>query len=250
MLELQKSKDGYRYPINKHPVARVLKFRNVSRYFDNTPKGGKVLDYGSGDRPYEPFLKERFGSYIAGDHPEANKKHEARPDVYIVDERIDLDDDSVDCVLLTEVMEHIFRPAVALNEINRVLKPGGYVIASVPFAMREHEQPYDFYRYTSFAIRNLAADAGFEVIELDYVGDMVGVVASLILRMGQVVSRALRRVRLSPLAWCWNKVLRIPEYMYFLSLHTPLSPSRVAYFRTYPLGFTFMLQKPVPESGV
>jgi len=126
-----------------------------------------------------------------------------------------------------------------------VLKPGGHVVASVPFAMREHEQPYDFYRYTSFALKSLAADSGFVVKELDYVGDMVGVAASLVWRTGQIATRGLRRLRLTPLAWMVSYLLRIPELIYYASLKTPLSPSRFAYFRTFPLGFTFLLQKPI-----
>ena len=41
---------------------------------------------------------------------------------------------SFDVVLLTQVLEHVLRPAAVLTEIARVLRPGGTLFATVPFA--------------------------------------------------------------------------------------------------------------------
>ena len=120
MLELSSRGGRYYYSILRHPVARVLKSQNVFAYLQAIPEGGRVLDYGSGDQPYAPALMTHFEEYVSGDHPEANKKHGKRPDVYIEDNCIAMDDASVDCVLLTEVLEHVYKPAEALAEINRV----------------------------------------------------------------------------------------------------------------------------------
>ena len=65
MLKLQQRGDKFFYSILWNPVARVLKFENFSRYVSALPKGGKVLDYGAGDRPMEPMLKIHFDSYLA-----------------------------------------------------------------------------------------------------------------------------------------------------------------------------------------
>lgn len=40
--------------------------------------------------------------------------------------------DSFDCVILSEVLEHLERDEEALREVSRVLKPGGVLAASVP----------------------------------------------------------------------------------------------------------------------
>ncbi|MFT7090977.1 MAG: hypothetical protein ACJAYW_000940 [Candidatus Azotimanducaceae bacterium] len=53
-----------------------------------------------------------------------------------------------------------------LAEIFRVLKPGGQLLLTVPFVWDEHEQPFDFARYSSFGLRHLLKRAGFEVKEL------------------------------------------------------------------------------------
>lgn len=47
-----------------------------------------------------------------------------------------IDDKSVDVVTCLEVLEHLYDPRSALNEINRWLQPGGILIVSVPNAYR------------------------------------------------------------------------------------------------------------------
>lgn len=48
-------------------------------------------------------------------------------------ERLTLDTDSVDLVLTEDVMEHVFHPQTAFQEIARVLRPGGVHVFTIPF---------------------------------------------------------------------------------------------------------------------
>jgi SAM-dependent methyltransferase len=75
-------------------------------------------------------------------------------------------DASFDIVLFSEVLEHVPNPELVLSEIARILKPGGYCLGSVPFLHPIHYQPYDFYRYTNFALERLFAGAGFTQSEI------------------------------------------------------------------------------------
>ena len=50
-----------------------------------------------------------------------------------------------------------------LDDIHRVLAPGGSMLLTVPFLWDEHEQPYDYARYSSFGLSHLAANHGFRV---------------------------------------------------------------------------------------
>lgn len=75
-------------------------------------------------------------------------------------------DGEFDCVFASEVFEHIFNLENILGELNRVLKPQGSMLITVPFVWNEHEIPYDFARYTSFGIVDLLHRTGFEIIEL------------------------------------------------------------------------------------
>ena len=77
-------------------------------------------------------------------------------------------------VLCSEVSEHQLRPAAALRETNRVPKPGGGVVLSVPFFARLHEEPYDFYRYTEHGLTYLLGKGNFDVLELPRIGSVFG----------------------------------------------------------------------------
>jgi ubiquinone/menaquinone biosynthesis C-methylase UbiE len=46
--------------------------------------------------------------------------------------RLDIDDNSIDCILFIEVIEHMHNYTEALQEIYRVLKPGGVLVLMYP----------------------------------------------------------------------------------------------------------------------
>ena len=58
-----------------------------------------------------------------------------------------------------------------------MLKPGGRIFCSVPLFFQEHQAPYDFYRYTQYALRKLFADAGFEIVRIEWLEGYFGTVA-------------------------------------------------------------------------
>jgi len=53
-------------------------------------------------------------------------------------ERMTFEDASFDMFVTQDVFEHIFRPDLAIREIERVLKPGGHYIMTVPMVKRDH----------------------------------------------------------------------------------------------------------------
>jgi SAM-dependent methyltransferase len=63
------------------------------------------------------------------------------------------------------VLEHVFNPDEFIEEINRVLKIGGKLLLTVPFVWDEHEQPYDYARYSSFGLKHLLENHNFKIIE-------------------------------------------------------------------------------------
>ena len=47
------------------------------------------------------------------------------------------------------------------------MKTDAKALFTIPFAWGEHEQPFDFARYTSFGLRDLMEKQGFEILMLD-----------------------------------------------------------------------------------
>jgi SAM-dependent methyltransferase len=69
--------------------------------------------------------------------------------------QIPLLDGTVDGVLIQAVLEHVLNPQRVVDEIHRVLRPGGLVYADTPFMQQVHEGPYDFTRFTESGHRYL-----------------------------------------------------------------------------------------------
>jgi len=127
---------------------------------------GDVLDFGCGSKPYENlFVNSR--SYIGCDIEVSGHDHrDSKIDCFFDGEILPFRSGRFDTVVSFETFEHIFNLPEILNEINRVTKPAGYLLVSVPFVWAEHEAPYDFARYTSFGITHLLKGAGYQVVEL------------------------------------------------------------------------------------
>ncbi len=70
-------------------------------------------------------------------------------------------DNSQDAIICIAVLEHVENPIKAMQEMYRVLKPGGYCFVYVPFLFYYHaEKGYykDYWRFTKDAVEILAKD--------------------------------------------------------------------------------------------
>jgi SAM-dependent methyltransferase len=123
---------------------------------------GNVLDLACGIMPYKNFLmNDKIIRYIGIDLEPTEYHNIVKPDYYWDGKKIPLDDASVDFVLATEFLEHYFDTSLILNEINRVLKPGGIFFFTVPSIWPLHEVPYDYHRFTPFALAEHLKNTGF-----------------------------------------------------------------------------------------
>lgn len=138
--------------------------------------GGRLLDNGCGTKPYKGLFKaiDHFGI----DWP--NSFHKLKTDVFSDAQAIPFASRVFDTVLCTEVLEHLPHPAKAVSEMARVLRPGGYLILSVPFVHILHEVPHDYFRFTYFGIQSLIADANLDLIQCWPRGGIVTVMMDLL----------------------------------------------------------------------
>lgn len=150
---------------NIYPLHRILvtnyHVRPVLKEIIELSKG-KVIDIGCGEKPYYKYVKHKVESYIGLDHPDTPHSKE-NIDVLSTAYSIPFEDNFFDLAILTQVIEHLEEPQRALKEINRVTKIGGQLIIAWPFLYPIHEAPRDFFRYTSYGMRAMAEQAGFEV---------------------------------------------------------------------------------------
>lgn len=68
--------------------------------------------------------------------------------------------DFFDVIYSNNVFEHLRRPWIAARNLVKLLAPGGICITIAPFALRYHESPADYFRYTHAGLAALFEDAG------------------------------------------------------------------------------------------
>ena len=114
----------------------------------------RVLDVGSGVKPYLAIFGDYAEAYVAVDavNPAA--------DVQGTAEEIPVPDASFDVVVCTQVLEHADDPARAVRELRRVTAPGGRVLASTHGVQVYHPAPDDFWRWTHAGLERLFAQNG------------------------------------------------------------------------------------------
>ena len=138
---------------------------------------GKILDLG-GRELYWVKGQPRGGSYMRFLKFGKVKilrldiDDEIRPDYEIDFEKdvLPFEDNSIDNVLAFNLFEHIYNYKFLAKEIFRVLKLGGQVLGSVPFLVRIHPDPEDFFRYSNQALERIFKESGFKKIEIECVG--------------------------------------------------------------------------------
>lgn len=101
-----------------------------------------LLDVGGMGKPYARLFQDRVTCHFVLDVAPA-----ASVDLVGDARSMPLATGSVNVVLCTQVLEHIPEPVRVLDEIRRVLRPGGTLILSVPGIYPQHGAPGDYWRY-------------------------------------------------------------------------------------------------------
>jgi SAM-dependent methyltransferase len=142
---------------------------------------GHLLDVGCGAVPLYNAYKPEIDRVTCVDWPQSLHKSSH------VDIAADLNDGLpfrsgvADTVIATDVLEHLRDPLGLLQEVSRVLRPGGHAILTTPFCYWVHEGPHDYFRFTEFGLRSMVeqAELNVEVLErggggLDVIADCAG----------------------------------------------------------------------------
>ncbi len=151
--------------------------RNIPLY---VREGSAVLDAGAGPHRYRTLIKSAGGKYHATDFEHVFSK--GSPDSY--DFVCSLDDipqpdNSYDIIVNTQVLEHVEYPQRVINELYRILKPGGKLLLTTNQMFWLHHSPYNFFFFTKFGLASLFTHAGFTINSIESRGGALWFLAKL-----------------------------------------------------------------------
>ncbi len=129
---------------------------------------GRLLDVGCGTKPYQALFT--VDAYVGLDIDSETVRGLGVADHLYDGRNFPFEDAAFDSVLCNQVLEHVFEPDRFLGEIRRILKPGGKLLLTVPFVWDEHEQPFDYARYSTFGLRALLEKNGLRVLQQEKIG--------------------------------------------------------------------------------
>lgn len=234
-----------------NPFSRALNF-NSSRhrlwqensvFAASIPAGARVLDAGSGNAPYRPLF--RHARYESADFEKVDKPY--APSTHVCDlKSIPVEDARFDFVVFNQVMEHLPSPLPVLEELHRVLKPGGKLIYTGPLFYEEHEQPYDFYRYTQYGLRHLFSAAGFAIDRLDWLEGYFGTVGYQLNRMHRYLPWRPSELGGGAAAWALVPMLALLSLLFGAAsvLFHRLEVRHKYSTRGYPKNYLLIARKP------
>jgi SAM-dependent methyltransferase len=157
--------------VNPFYIIRSALYRGIKEHAPVMK--GSVLDFGCGSKPYEKLFSN-VQEYIGCDVKISGHDHaQSKVDYFYDGKSLPFENSRFDGVVAFEVFEHIFNLEDMLKEINRVMRPGGCLLISIPFAWGEHEQPFDYARYSSFGIAHLIRQSGFQILSQQKTGTFV-----------------------------------------------------------------------------
>ncbi len=171
--------------VNESPSARLGQMEFIREAAQSISANSLILDVGAGDAPYREFFQHT--NYMTLDWDKSTYRPAIPPDFVTTADNIPCASGTIDGVICTEVLEHVPDPLRVLNEIGRVLRPGGHIWLTAPFVWPLHEQPYDYYRFTSHGLRLLLETSGFESIRVMPLQDSFTTLAQLFRDMAWII---------------------------------------------------------------
>jgi SAM-dependent methyltransferase len=173
--------------VNQFPWERRSILELMLRAARELPAGARVLDVGAGEAPYAELFQHL--EYQTSDWANSVHAGARRADYIGSADDLPVPDEAFDAVLNTQVLEHVSEPARVVAELHRILKPGGRVYVTVPLVGALHEEPYDFFRYTSHGLRHLLESAGFVDIDVRPRNDSFSTLAQVMCDMSRDMGR-------------------------------------------------------------
>lgn len=211
-------------------------YRHIKSFLRKT--NGNLMDLGCGESPYRFLVNEKSNIYFGIDIADAEKFDYDRKDITHFDgKNIPFDDNYFDNMMCTEVLEHVDDYQTLVNEVYRVLKPGGSAIFTIPWSARYHYIPYDYFRYTPSTLQKIFSK--FKYLKIIPRGTDVTAISSklIVLYFRNVFPIEIWRYIFTPLWLLITPLLLLAIIFGQISLVTKFGSD------LDPIGYTILIKK-------
>lgn len=214
-------------------AAFLAQFQVVSTLMQRYMKG-RTIDLGCGTIPFKSIASDQISVYHTLD-----LQPRGTDTTYVgdVQDMHMIRDSSYDSAICLEVLEHVPDPQRAVGEIQRILRPGGVAIISVPHLSRLHDVPHDYYRFTKYGIRHLLETSGFVVLEIREKGGLVSFLAHQVSTL--LLSAAWPLPGLRQIVWFLNR--------WFVTYPCSWIDKATSRSGIFALGYVVAAQKPLSD---
>lgn len=127
-------------PPNLIHLTRYTMYNRIKEFFKEGRKGKVLCISGKG------YIADQF-------HPNSEMINAEFPKIDV--QKLPYSNGEFDFVLCDCVIEHVENPFLAVGEMYRVLKVGGWVIITTALMIRLHKAPTDFWRFTPDGLKVL-----------------------------------------------------------------------------------------------
>ena len=174
-------------------LTKKITRRQLDRFLIKYQTTVRILDIGSGGSSYARYFPNRFCVDI---DPARN------PDLVADAHCLPFADGEFEAILSTEMLEHTTNPKQVVNELMRVLKPGGRLILTTRFVYPLHDSPHDYFRFTKYGLKELFKD--YQIVELVPETQSFSAIAALLQRLAfQGQFRFDKLVKFKLLVWAF-----------------------------------------------
>jgi len=129
-------------------------------------ENGVVLDYGCGESPFRDLFSGARAYLRADLSPKGSGS------IVVDGFRIPTRDESVDCILVAQVLGDVPDLRVLFGEFFRTLRSGGRVLVFETMAYPEHDLPHDYFRVMPAGLVWAARSVGFRRMEVKRLGGL------------------------------------------------------------------------------
>jgi len=128
------------------PEATTWTDETIFTFINQLPDDSIILNLGSGQGIFDNKINKKMINL--------DVVLNSRTDLVADGHFLPFKSESFDCVFSNAVLEHVKKPWVVAAEIERVIKPNGFIAINLPFLNTIHDEE-DYFRFTLKGIREL-----------------------------------------------------------------------------------------------